>query len=224
MIMPDMLMVMSMMIALLLSMATLMLSILIVPRILILTSVVYLTISCHFFRPDFAQIDQIKDEICEALTSYSSRIERYLKDMNEYDRTCDNLREEISRLRSHRMRIKTDARCALTNMPVASSGAPFYVFPSGFVYLGSALRSEVMPHLTEKQRARVLEIENKLKALGSQDPVRLALQNEYDGLIAAECPLTGAIIVDSIDRDFADSEEVTESNSLFNVNVERVEV
>jgi vacuolar protein sorting-associated protein 18 len=144
--------------------------------------------------------------------------------MNEYDKTCDNLREEIGRLRNHRMRVKMDARCALTNKPIALAGEPFYVFPSGFVYLASALKAEVMPHLTEKQKARVSEIEAKLKSVKDQDPIRPILQNEYDGLIAAECPLTGAVMVDSIDKDFDDSEEVTGGNDLFAVNIERVEV
>ena len=52
------------------------------------------------FLPDFAQIDQFKDEICDALASYSSKIEHYIKEMNECDQTCDTLRDELSRLRS----------------------------------------------------------------------------------------------------------------------------
>ncbi|KAL3923949.1 MAG: hypothetical protein SGILL_001345 [Bacillariaceae sp.] len=163
------------------------------------------------FLPDFAQIDQIKDEICEALTSYSSKIEGFLKEMNECDRTCDALRGEISRLRTHRMEMRSEARCALTNKAILSAGEPFYVFPSGYVVLESALKKEVLPFLNERQRKRVEEIEGELKRYshGIPDPATVdSLQAELDGLIAAECPLTGSIMVDSIDIPFEDSEEI----------------
>ena len=169
------------------------------------------------FLPDFAQIDQIKDEICDALTSYSSKIESFLKEMNECDQTCDALREEIRRLSSHRMLMHAEARCAFSNKLVLDAGEPFYVFPSGYVILESPLKKEVMPYLNEKQRARVAEIENLLNDLRKDTNVIEsedretqieALQSELDGLVAAECPLTGVIMVNSIDRGFDDCVEV----------------
>lgn len=167
------------------------------------------------FLPDFAQIDQIKDEICEALTAYSSKIEGFLKEMNECDQTCSSLREEIKRLRTHRMKVKSDARCALTNQPVLNAGEPFYVFPSGYVFLRSALKKEVMPFLNERQKARVAELEQQLQTINNMattntdDESRArTLQTELDGLVAAECCLTGSVLVNSIDKGFEDSEEI----------------
>lgn len=165
-------------------------------------------------RPDFAQIDQIKDEICDALTSYSSKIEGYLTEMTECDHTCDGLRDEIGRLRSHRMQMKANARCALTNKIVLSSGEPFYVFPSGFVFLESALKKEVFPSLNQKQQSRVGEIEEAMKEARKNGSTKVDLdtfQAELDGLIAAECPLTGSMMVDSIDKGFPETIEVDES-------------
>ena len=170
-------------------------------------------------RPDFAQIDQIKDEICDALTSYSSKIEGFLKEMNECDQTCDGLREEIRRLSTHRMQMKADARCALTGNQVLDAAEPFYVFPSGYVILESALKNEVMPFLNEKQQDRVTELEKTLSELrreasatgaAAEDQID-TLQSELDGLIAAECPLTGSIMVESIDRGFDDCVEANGS-------------
>lgn len=172
------------------------------------------------FLPDFAQIDQIKDEICEALTSYSSKIEGYLREMNECDQICSNVREEIARLRKHHMRVKADARCAFTNKLVLSAGEPFYAFPSGYVVLASALKTEVLPYLNEKQRTRAEELERLIKARGSQEPQ--ALQSELDGIIAAECPLTGSSMVESIDRGFLLAEN--EFADGFNTPVDRIDV
>lgn len=109
------------------------------------------------------------------------------------------------------MEMKSDARCAYTNRTVLSAGEPFYVFPSGYVVLESALKREVLPYLNERQRQRVTEIEREFKVSSKQkrqrDPKFDSLQAELDGLIAAECPLTGSIMVDSICRGFADDLE-----------------
>lgn len=149
------------------------------------------------------------------MTSYSSKIEGFLKEMNDCDQACSNLREEIKRLRTHGMMLKSDARCALTNQPVLNAGEPFYVFPSGYVFLASALKKEVMPFLNEKQVARVEELERYLQNISSmastnaEDENRAReYQTELDGLVAAECPLTGSILVDSIDKGFNVAEEI----------------
>jgi vacuolar protein sorting-associated protein 18 len=173
------------------------------------------------FLPDFAQIDQIKDEICEALTSYSSKIEGYLREMNDCDQVCNDLREEISRLRKYHMRVKADARCAFTQKLVLSAGEPFYAFPSGYVVLASALKSEVSPYLTDKQRKRVEELEGLIQTGGSEKPTQ-ALQSELDGILAAECPLTGSIMVESIDKLFPLNEN--EFADGINTTVDRIDV
>lgn len=134
--------------------------------------------------------------------------------MNEFDQVCDDLRGEISRLRTHRMEMKSDARCAFTGKEVLSAGEPFYVFPSGYVILESSLKREVLPYLNEKQAARVAELEQELKLHQGRDrrsdSKYDSLQAELDGLIAAECPLTGSIMVESIDHPFPDSDEIDE--------------
>lgn len=158
-------------------------------------------------RPDFTRIDEIKDEVCDALTSYSTKIDTLVKAMSECDKACDIYRSEITQLRNYQMRMKIDARCALTNKKVLGAGEPFYVFPSGYVFLATPLKEMVIPYLNEKQRQRVVELDKSLSELSESDKRKESLQRELDGLIAAECPLTGSIMVDSIDKEFDDVEE-----------------
>ena len=141
--------------------------------------------------------------------------------MNECDQTCDALREELSRLKTVGTQVHADARCALTNKYILEEGEPFYVFPSGYVVLEAALKKEVMPHLNEKQLDRVRYIESELTRLrrsrdgSSRSPYEVArddyemeeLQVELNGLIAAECPLTGSVMVESIDHGFVGDED-----------------
>lgn len=156
------------------------------------------------FLPDFATIDEFKEEICQALSSYSSKIEHYLKEMQECDQACDALREELGRLRSVETHVRADARCAFTNKYVLDANEPFYAFPSGYVVLEEALKQEIKPFLNAKQQARVESLENELSQLrkkqvkknsssmeAAQDNYAIEeLQSELDGLIAAECPLS----------------------------------
>lgn len=132
--------------------------------------------------------------------------------MNDCDHNCDALRGEISRLRTHRMELASDARCAFTKKPVLTAGEPFYVFPSGYVVLESALKHEMKPRLNQQQLNRVEEIEQALirnkKSGGLSSQETDSMQAELDGLIAAECPLTGSAMVDSIDQPFADGVEI----------------
>lgn len=176
-------------------------------------------ISFFFYgRPDFAQIDQFKDEICEALTAYSSKIDQYLQEMNECDQACNALRDEIARLGKHEMQMRADARCAFSKKRVIEAEEPFYVFPSGYVVLETPLKQEVLPYLNAKQRERVEEIEVEMTSMRSKtkgvesmslDTKQLydKLQAELNGLIAAECPLTGNIMIESLDVGFSAVED-----------------
>mmetsp|Transcript_819 Transcript_819/g.1166 ORF Transcript_819/g.1166 Transcript_819/m.1166 type:complete len:266 (+) Transcript_819:1-798(+) len=182
------------------------------------------------FLPDFAQIDEIKEEITSALTAYSTKIEALSKEMQECDQTCDSLREEINRLRNHHMHMRGNAKCAFTKKQVMVAGEPFYVFPSGYVALESALRNEVLPILNDKQRNRVREIDEEMLSMYRRhqtgEPINTKkekdLQAELDGMIAAECPLTGSVMVNSIDKGFfeggVDEDEVFFSSMMTDSN------
>jgi hypothetical protein len=167
--------------------------------------------------------DQFKDEICQALKSYSRKIDQYIKDMDDCDHACATLREEITRLQQHGAQMRADARCAFTGKAVIKEKEPFYLFPSGYVVLESILKRQVVPLLNINQQERIEIIEKDLRdlrgKLNTLNPIeRYAwddeqilhelssrideLQSELDGLIAGDCPLTGYVMVNSIDKGF----------------------
>ena len=115
--------------------------------------------------------------------------------------------------------------CALTGcfLPVGSEegGAggtvvacskAFCVFPSGYAYRADALLCHVLPQLPPPQQAKAKDLHQKLAT--SIAPTKVAgelaswssvydiasLQHQFDGLIAAECPLTGNFIISSVDH------------------------
>ena len=148
--------------------------------------------------------------------------------MVECDQSCDALRKEITRLQQNGAQMRADARCAFTRKLVIQENEPFYVFPSGYVVLESVLKREVVPFLNDKQRVRTEMIEKELKDLRGKltlinptekaswedDPIAYVsrvrideLQHELDGLIAGDCPLTGYMMVNSIDKGFGGRSE-----------------
>jgi vacuolar protein sorting-associated protein 18 len=141
--------------------------------------------------------------------------------MSDCDQLCESVRHEISRLKNHQMKLKTDARCAITNQRIVAAGEPFYVFPSGFVFLASALKDYVVPLLDEEQRFRVGKLSKRIAT--DEVELRAKLQGELDGILAFDCPFTGTRMVDSIDQGF-DVDEDEGLSGLVSTDVDRVDV
>jgi hypothetical protein len=162
-----------------------------------------------------AQIDEFKDEICQALTNYSNKIETYRKDMIANDAMCTSLRDEIRRLNDYTTYMDGSAKCIFTEKYVVRENEPFYVFPSGFVALESALKTQVRPYLNEVQQIRLAQLEEEMKDMKAESKdcdndieYRIEeVQNEIDGFIAAECPMTGYLMIESIDKGFESCNE-----------------
>jgi len=118
--------------------------------------------------------------------------------MNDLTESAQVIRSETEALAHKPMRVTADQRCALSGKPLLAEGAPYYVFSSGFAYLADALTDFVAPHLSEEQQARLDALAAKLGAsLGADE--RDLLEAEVDGLVAAECPLTGSLMIESVD-------------------------
>ena len=147
------------------------------------------------FLPDFATIDEFKDEICSALQGYSDTVARYKEDLAEADLICEGLQEEIAWLEKQEVKVGEDERCAVSGKEL---GADVYAFRSGFVVRVEEMRRVVWEVLDAEQRERVEWLEGELAGGEGGEARRKELGRELDGLIAAECPCTGDLAIESI--------------------------
>lgn len=166
------------------------------------------------FFPQFTLIDDFKEEICNALKEYNERIEELKTEMDEATRSAVLIRRDIKNLRNKYGFVSQNQLCDICGYPVLTR--LFYLFPCLHVYHGDCLTKEVMNHLPETKKNRVLFLEQEIAASAPSktlmDTVREGEntnnvaglsetdQNkaELDEIIAAECLLCGDVMIESI--------------------------
>jgi hypothetical protein len=79
------------------------------------------------FFPDFVVIDDFKDEIANALESYSAQIEALKNEMDDAMRSAESMKENIVGLRNRFITVDAGERCSVCSIPILTR--QFYVFP-----------------------------------------------------------------------------------------------
>jgi len=149
--------------------------------------------------PGDAQIDTFKDEITSALQTYSQKITKFKENLTDCEVSCDGLREEIAFLEEQSVVVPKNAVCALSGESLGKGGEDYYVFPSGYCYSAEALKECLWEWLSEEQQIRLVwlvKVLDEKKRRGVYDGERSACKVELDGLIGAECPLTGRVVIE----------------------------
>ena len=145
------------------------------------------------FLPDFARIDDVKEQVCASLEDYSRQIDELKAEMTEATSSADALRHDIKQLQERRLQVCAGRACdspelAPTFAPTCGglgvAGHSFVAFPCSHVFRLKCLESALPPH----ERQRLLQ-------LGAA-----ALQEA----LAAECPLCGEAMVASVCKPFVD--------------------
>lgn len=73
-------------------------------------------------------------------------------------------------------------------------------------------------HLSAAEKAKIKELQEKLRPLSqsglsqNDQELRDKLQAELDNIIAAECPLCGSVMIQSINKPFISKEEEAEAS------------
>jgi vacuolar protein sorting-associated protein 18 len=136
------------------------------------------------FFPDFVVIDDFKDEICQALESYSRDIDRLKAEMDDSAATANSIKQDIQRLDSRYAIVMPGERCRVCNLPLLSR--QFFVFPScqhGFH--SDCLGRKVVEGSGLTVRNRIKELQASI-GRGASGPKREREVKELDGLVGKE--------------------------------------
>lgn len=93
------------------------------------------------FFPDFVTIDHFKEAICESLQEYSDHIESLRKEMEESNRSADQIRTEIAEYKNRYLFIKAIDVCSTCQSHLMSK--PFHLFSCGHKFHTDCLIQEV---------------------------------------------------------------------------------
>lgn len=133
------------------------------------------------FFPDFVLIDDFKDEICQALESYSRSIAALDQEMDASSATAASIKADIKNLGRRYAIVEPGESCRVCALPLLSK--QFFVFPScqhGFH--SECLGRKVMEGAGVTVRGRIRELQANLGRGGRRE--REA--RELDGLVGRE--------------------------------------
>jgi hypothetical protein len=136
------------------------------------------------FFPDFVVIDDFKDEICQALESYSRQIDALKTEMDDSAATADSIKEDIKRLDRRYVIVEPGESCRVCGLPLLSR--QFFVFPScqhGFH--SDCLAAKVVEGSGLTTRGRIRELQASI-GRGGTGPKREREVRELDGLVGKE--------------------------------------
>jgi hypothetical protein len=97
------------------------------------------------FFPDFGVIDDFKDEIANALESYSTQIESLKNEMDDATRSAESMNEYIVGLKNRFITVDAGERCSVCSFPILTR--QFYVFPCHHAFHADCLVGLVGIHL-----------------------------------------------------------------------------
>ncbi|SJX65713.1 related to DigA protein [Sporisorium reilianum f. sp. reilianum] len=117
------------------------------------------------FFPDFAVIDDCKDDICEALEGYAAHIEELKDEMDEASRSAVAIQQDIAKLSERFVTIDPDQKCHhCTQMLVQRQ---FYIFPCRHGFHADCLIGEVTKTMSTRSLRKLLELQQQISALTS---------------------------------------------------------
>ena len=147
---------------------------------------------------DFSVIDDIKDDVCEALETYGREISRLQEEMNGAEKSAKGLERDIENLKHRFVIVKAGERCQICLLPLLTR--QFFVFPCHHAFHGDCLSNHIKTNGSALTKSRIAEVESAL--LKAEEAQRTQLTASFDRLVAGECILCGIDMVRSIGNGF----------------------
>ncbi|KAJ9476098.1 putative Vacuolar membrane protein PEP3 (putative) [Pseudozyma hubeiensis] len=117
------------------------------------------------FFPDFAVIDDCKDDICEALEGYAAHIEELKDEMDEASRSAAAIQQDIAKLSERFVTIEPDQKCHHCVQTLVQR--QFYIFPCRHGFHADCLIGEVTKTMSTRSLRKLLELQQQISALTS---------------------------------------------------------
>ncbi|SPO29951.1 related to DigA protein [Ustilago trichophora] len=117
------------------------------------------------FFPDFAVIDDCKDDICEALEGYAAHIEELKDEMDEASRSAAAIQQDIAKLSERYVTIDPDQKCHHCMQMLVQR--QFYIFPCRHGFHADCLIGEVTKTMSTRSLRKLLELQQQISALTS---------------------------------------------------------
>ncbi|XGW10958.1 hypothetical protein V3C99_012449 [Haemonchus contortus] len=175
------------------------------------------------FFPDFTEIKDFKEPLCECLKEHSVKIQELQQAMKDATLMAQEIREKTERLRDRVTIVKAGDVCAKCERSLI--GRPFHAHHCRHFFHRECLEEEMMPFLSEESKARLADLEATEKRLFAQlqaaDRVPTATDKfaderkarfmkvtcDINEIIGTQCPLCGLTAIELIDKPFFTDEQ-----------------
>ncbi|CAH2037062.1 unnamed protein product, partial [Iphiclides podalirius] len=166
------------------------------------------------FFSDVVTIDHFREPICQSLQEYNTQIEELKAEMEDASKSAECVRAEIQSFRNRSVIVSVSDACCLCD--IALLLRPFYLFPCAHRFHSDCLLTEIQPTLGAAKRSKLADLQRQLSVLSGIElatvtssglPLREALRNEIDDIVAGECVFCGEYMIACIDRPFIADED-----------------
>ncbi|KAI9293383.1 hypothetical protein K502DRAFT_293809 [Neoconidiobolus thromboides FSU 785] len=175
------------------------------------------------YFPDFVQIDEFKEEICNALEQYNLDIQDIKHEMDMATKSAEKLRLDIKNQKSRFVLLSPKEKCIICLNNILTR--QFYIFPCQHPFHSDCLIKKVSNNLSKSENQKLSQIQqlltkeiSGLKSV-SEDLITEKrnhinkLKSDLDDIIAYDCPICGDLAVKNIDTPIISDNDFEESLS-----------